>query len=257
MPEWDELEEVRRRQCRLGSDRWLADLEDAHSFLEDRHLLTLTPDCALPSLFRACEPVGDPEARGFAAWPGDKWWWGNALAERPGCLKTKLHRGKVLFLDRVAASVVDELCRAEQASACAGEHGVEAQRLVAFLQSAGPTLLDEVKANTGLDAAELRRVRARLESRGAVISREVTVDAASGGHRHVSELYLWSQSGTTPIAHGGLDALVQLAVRASVLASRSDVQKWFGWDVPNSVIDELVDEGRLSEPLPGWLTAEQ
>lgn len=196
MPEWDELEEVRRRQCRLGSDRWLADLEDAHSFLEDRHLLTLTPDCALPSLFGACEPVGDPEARGFAAWPGDKWWWGNALAERPGCLKTKLHRGKVLFLDTVAASVVDELCRAEEASACAGEHGVEAQRLVAFLQSAGPTLLDEVKANTGLDTAELRRVRARLESRGAVISREVTVDAASGGHRHVSELYLWSQSGT-------------------------------------------------------------
>ena len=212
---------------------------------------------ALPSLFGACEPRRDPNARGFAAWPDDKWWWDSALAERPGCLKTKLHRGKILYLDTVALGLVDGLCRVQEASAHAGEHGSEAQRLVAFLQSAGPTMLDEVKANTGLDSGELRRVRARLEPRGAVVSRERTVDSASGGHRHVSELCLWSQCSPQATGHGGLGSLVHLAVRASVLAPRSEVRKWFGWDVSGSVIDELVEEGRLSEPRAGWLTAEQ
>lgn len=79
----EDLDAVRAWNCRLTSERWLVDLDEAQQFLEDRHLLTLTSDGALPSLFGACQPVADSNARGFAAWPDDKWWWDNALGERP------------------------------------------------------------------------------------------------------------------------------------------------------------------------------
>src|SRR4051812_45707994 len=114
MSETFDLEGLRTRCCRLDSDRWLLDLDDAEDFLEDRHLLTLTPDCSLPSLFGACAPVSNPNARGFATWPEDKWWWDGALAERAVCTKTKLHRGKVLFLDDRAVDAADSLCRDEE-----------------------------------------------------------------------------------------------------------------------------------------------
>jgi hypothetical protein len=233
------------------------DLDDAEHFLEDRHLLTLTPDCTLPSLFGACAPVSDPKARGFATWPEDKWWWDGALADRAGCTKTKLHRGKVLFLDARAVEAVDGLCREEEICARAGSYGSDAERLVAFLDAVGPVLLDEVKANTVLDTKALRRARAQLEPRGAVVSREVTVDAASGGHRHASELALWSQRQLKVAPGGDLSELAQLAVRAAVLVPRAEVRNWFVWPITNSIIDELVDGQRLFEPRPGWLTARQ
>lgn len=253
----EDLDAVRAWRCRLTSERWLADLGDAQQFLEDRHLLTLTPDCALPSLFGACQPVADPNARGFAAWPDDKWWWDNALGDRPGCIKAKLHRGKVLFLDQHAARVADPLCREEEARALAGDYGPDAQRLTAFLHAAGPTLLDGVKSDTGLDASELRALRSRLEPRGAVVSREVTVDAASGGHRHLSELALWSHRQGQTAPAGGLDELLQLAVRAAVLSPGTDAKRWFAWTVKDALIDDLVEQHLLYEPEPGWLTAPQ
>ncbi len=253
----DDLDALRAWHCRLTCDRWLVDLDDAQRFLEDRHLLTLTPDGALPSLFGACQPVADSSARGFAAWPDDKWWWDNALGERPGCIKTKLHRGKVLFLDQPAAHAVDPLCREEEARALAGDYGPDAHRLTMFLDAAGPTLLDNVKSDTGLDAKELRAVRSRLEPRGAVVSREMTVDAASGGHRHVSELALWSHRHGPAAPAGGLDELLHLAVRAAVLSPRSDTKRWFAWTVKDPLIDALVEQRVLYEPKAGWLTAPQ
>src|SRR5256885_10949184 len=154
-----DLEDLRTHRCRLDASRWLRDLDEAFAFLADRHVLTLTPDCSLPSLFGACEPVTDPDARGFAKWPEDKWWWDGALGEMDGCLKTKLHRGKILFLDGQAERAVDALCRSELAAADAGEHGPDGQLLVGFLDAAGPTVLDDVKQETALDSGQLRRVR--------------------------------------------------------------------------------------------------
>ena len=202
--------------------------------------------------------AGDERKRSrLATWPEDKWWWDGALGERAGCTKTKLHRGKILFLDDRAVAAVDGLCREEQARARAGEFGSDAERLVAFLDAGGPALLDDIKANTGLDPKELRSVRARLEPRGAVISREVTVDAASGGHRHLSELALWSQRQREVAVGGGLGELVCLAVRAAVVAPRSEIKTWFVWPMPDGYLDDLVEDQRMSEPEPGWLTAPQ
>src|SRR5207248_11433850 len=104
-----------------------------------------------------------------------------------------------------------------------------------------------------LDNAELRRIRSLLEPRGAVIARSVQIDAASGGHRHVSELALWGQR--VPAAETRADPLgdlVAIAVRAAVVAPRSEVQRWFVWKVDNA-IEQLLTAGRLMEPRPGWV----
>ncbi len=172
-------------------------------------------------------------------------------------MKTKLHRGKVLFLDTHAARAADVLCREEEARTLTGDRGPDAQRLAAFLDEVGPTLLDDVKSNTGLGAKELRALRARLEPLGVVVSREVTIDAASGGHRHISELKLWSQCQQQSAPAGGLDELLYLAVRAAVLAPRSEAKRWFSWTVNDTLIDDLVEGRRLYEPEPGWLAARQ
>ena len=46
-------------------------------------MLTLTQDCAIPSLFAAThEEAYDATKKGFASWPKTKWSWGGELAER-------------------------------------------------------------------------------------------------------------------------------------------------------------------------------
>lgn len=163
----------------------------------------------------------------------------------------------MLFLDQHAAHAADPLCREEEGRALAGDYGPDAQRLTMFLDAAGPTLLDDVKSDTGLDAKALRALRSRLEPRGAVVSREVTVAAVSGGHRHVSELALWTHRQEEASPAGGLDELLQLAVRAAVLTPRSETKRWFAWTVMDALIDDLVEQRRLHEPERGWLAAPQ
>ncbi len=53
-PTLEALTAQRAFVCRLTPDRALATLEEAEAFLLERGLLTLTPDCALPSRFGAC-----------------------------------------------------------------------------------------------------------------------------------------------------------------------------------------------------------
>ena len=67
-PTMQELADERAFACRLTRDRALATLEEAEAFLMERGLLTLTSDCALPSLFGACheEPYA-PGVRGFGS----------------------------------------------------------------------------------------------------------------------------------------------------------------------------------------------
>lgn len=237
-----ELLARRSRLCRLTPDRALHTLEDAEEFLADRGMLTLTPDCSLPSLFGACheEPYA-PEKKGFAQWPKTKWRWGGALAERPGVCLLKIHRGKSLFLSAATAAIVDPLCREELGRAEAGEQGPEAARLVAHLAEAGPALVEDLKAELGLD----RKERGRLERIGAIVSRGVVLEP----HRHTSELLRWDQLFPEPAAGGGLPELVVAAVRAAVVAPEREVRSWLSWPVP----DELLE--RLPHPEPGWVSA--
>jgi hypothetical protein len=132
-----ELENRRTEICRLDPLFALDEFEDAKAFLEDRGLLTLTACCSLPNLFGACHE--EPASRGrpgFGQWPKTRWWWGGELEKSPGVMMTKLHRGKLMYLSARLVELVDPLCRIETARADAGDHGVEAARVMAHLASA-------------------------------------------------------------------------------------------------------------------------
>jgi hypothetical protein len=229
----------REDECRLTPNRALETLEDARVFLEDRGLLTLTPDCALPSLFGACHEEPWSDAPGFGTWPKTKYWWPTAL----DVLATRLHRGKTLYLAPRVAALVDPLCRAELARAEAGEHGPEAARAVAHLAEAGPSLVEELKEEVGLE----KKTRARLERVGAVVSRGVIRDAP---HGHSSELRRWDQAvERAEPAEDPLRELLVAGVRAAVLAPEKEVLRWFTWRIPA----DALDDERLVRPEPGWV----
>ena len=86
-------------------------------------------------------------------------------------MTTKLHRGKVLYLAARLVELVDPLCRIETARADAGDHGVEAARVMAHLASAGSSTTDDLKLELGLETRGYHKVRRLLESRGAILSR--------------------------------------------------------------------------------------
>jgi hypothetical protein len=253
----DELERRRIFLCRLVPERALESPDEAEEFLVDRGMLTLMPDCSLPSLFGAChEGPYKPGGRGFASWPKTKWWWGGDLAAREGVHSVRLHAGKNLYLTDETAALADPLCRAALAEAEQGRHGETAQRLVGHLIDGGPAAVDELKDELGLGAKELRGARARLERVGAVVARDLRIETAGGGHRHTSELYRWDQVFPQPAsAPGGLHELVVAGVKAAVVVPEPEVRGWFSWPVSPATVDGLVEAGRLARPAPGLLSA--
>lgn len=247
-----ELIDERRVACRLTPERALETLDEAEKWVLDRGIVTGTPDCSLPSLHTAIhEEPYEPGGRGFASYPKTKWWWGGALAARPGIHGLKLHRGKGLYVSEPVATLADPLCRRELARAEAGEHGPEAVRLVALLRE-GPALVDDLKAELGLDAKRLRTLRDSLERLGVVVSTQVVMAAASRGHQHTSELSLWDALFAEP-SPGGLGELLVAGVRAAVVAPEPEARRWFSWRVEPALVDELVAAGKLSRPEEGWL----
>src|SRR2546423_13522053 len=192
-----ELRQKRLHDCRLNADRKLETLDEAEAFLIERGVLTLTQDSALPSLFAATheEPYKRGSA-GFGSWPKTKWPWGAELALRPGVHALKVHRGKVLLCHQAAMRAVDPLARAALAEADAA--GDDRSRLLRHLKSAGPSKLDDVKTELGLEAPALRKVREKLEAVAAVVSREIAVDDGEGGHRHASEPARWDPGWDKP-----------------------------------------------------------
>jgi hypothetical protein len=240
----------RIQRCRLAPTRALATLDEAGLFLLDRGMLTLTADSALPSLFGATheQPFAQGK-RGFGAYPKTKWWWGGALSQLPGVVPTKLHRGKSLFLSQCVAGLADPLCRAELAAAVAGELGESCRQIVEHLEIAGPSLLEALKDELGLDARTLRAARQKLEARGAVSSASVRLSTDSGSHNHSSRLTRWDQLVLVGASQATTaEALVELAVagvHAAVVAPRAEVARWFAWRIDAPIVDELIESGRL------------
>ena len=255
VPTLVELRQRRLHDCRLTPDRALQTLDEAEAFLADRGVLTLTPDSMLPSLFGAChEEPYKKGSRGFGSWPKTKYVWASQLAERPGVLTLKVHRGKVLLCHREATRAIDPLARAALAEAEAA--GDDRARLVRHLGSAGPTLLDDVKAELGLPPAGLRKLRERLESVAAVVARDVEVPDGKGGHKHTSELRRWDQVWHKPwraTEEQALGELVSIGLRAAVLAHEDEVAKWFTWPIDRAGMAALAGSRRFLRPAPGWL----
>lgn len=230
-------------------------MDDAVAFLADRKVLTLTQDCSLPSLFAAThEEAFDDTKKGFASWPKTKWSWGGEIAMREDVFETKLHRGKTLFLAGEAARAADPLCRAalEEADSAADDRA----KLVRHLKSAGPSSVEDLKTELGLDATTLRKVREGLEKNGAIVARGITVDDSKGGHRHSSVLSRWDQVWRKPwkaTEDVALDELLILGVGAAVVTHEDEARTWFTWPVDRPMINALVAAGRLARPASGWL----
>ncbi len=255
-PALADLCEQRSWACRLAAEHALQTLDEAETFAVERGMLTLTPDCSLPSLFAAChEESYRPGGRGFASWPKTRWRWGSELAERPGIYALKLHRGKTLFLTSQTVALVDPLCRQELGRAARGVYGHVAVELLNYLSAAGPSPIEDVKRELGLDSASLRSIRARLERVGALVSRALAVPAEGGGERETSELARWDQRLRNPTQQGkdGLEELVVAGVRAAVVVPKSEISHWFSWPLPASVITQLIEVGRLRQPQEGWI----
>lgn len=251
-----DLEQRRVYACRLLPERALESLDEAEQFLADRGMLTLTPDCSLPSLFGAChEEPYKAGGRGFASWPKTKWWWGGALAARPGVLSVRLHAGKTLLIPEATAALADPLCRRELTLADQGKHGPQAARLVRHLAEAGPAAIEELKEELGFATKELQAVRTRLERVGVVVAMGLRVETSSG-HRHTSELYRWDQIFPEPSSGaGGVDELLVAGVEAAVLAPEREARSWFSWRLSAEAVDALVVAGRIARPAPGVLSA--
>jgi hypothetical protein len=252
----ERLVERRSHLCRLTPDRALDSLDDAHAFLGERGLLTRTPDSALPSFFGACheEPYA-PGTRGFGSWPRTKYPWYFELAERPDVHELKVHNGKsVLFTDETLA-LVDPICRSELQRMEADD---EWSALLRHLAEAGPSTPEDLQTELGLKPKELKKVRSPLERCGAVVSRTLRIDLPDGGHRHTSELVRYDHAYPEPLGGGGIEELVVAAVGAAVVAPESEVaRKWFSWRwrFGDDLLDQLVSDGRLERPAPGWVAA--
>jgi hypothetical protein len=251
------LERRRSVLCRLTPDRALATPDEAERFLRERGMLTLMPDCSLPSLFGAChEGPYKSGGRGFASWPKTKWWWAGDLAAREGVHSVRLHAGKNLYLTDETAGLADPLCRAALADADEGRRGETAQRLVRHLADGGPAALDEVKEELGLGTKELRGARVVLERVGAIVARDLRITTTAGGHRHTSELSRWDQLFPQPASGpGGLEELLVAGVEAAVVAPEREVRAWFSWHASPETVAGLVEAGRLERPAPGFLSA--
>jgi hypothetical protein len=250
-----ELRQRRIHDCRLTPDRALQTMEDAEAFLRDRWILTLTRDSALPSLFAAShEEPYKAGAAGFGSWPRTKYPWAFELGLKPGIVALKVHRGKVLLCTDEALRAIDPLARAALAEA--DRSSGDDARLVRHLRSAGPSSIDDVKRELGLEAPALRKMREKLETVAAVVSRDVEVDDGKGGHRHISELRRWDQVWNRPWKANEEQALAELAligVRAAVLTHQDEVGKWFSWDVEWPILSGLIAAHRLARPGPGFL----
>ena len=154
------------------------------------------------------------------------------------------------------ARLLDPILRAEieRMHAEAEDWGI----LLDHLEAAGPSHLEDLQEELGLRSKDLKGIRAPLERCGAVVSRTLSLPSSNGGHVHTSELARWDQVYPEP-AGGEVDLkpLVLAGVESAVVAQDREIPKWFSWPWywRTGLVDELVDEGRLLRPEPGWVSA--
>jgi hypothetical protein len=125
------------------------------------------------------------------------------------------------------------------------------------LAATGPSEVEDLQVELGFRPKDFKGVRSPLERCGAVVSRSFGVSTSRRDQTVTSELARWDQ--VYPEAVGGevdLKPLVVAAVRAAVVAPEREVPRWFSWQWywRPELVDELVAEGRLERPKPGWVT---
>src|SRR6266511_1936187 len=218
----DDLQGRRANDCRLTPDRALQSLDEAEAFLRDRGLLTRTTDSALPSLYDAChEEAYKPGSGGFGEGPRTKWPWFGELAER-GHLVVAVHRGKNLLVTDEVAAVLDPICRAEIERMRAADP--EWDRVLDHLAVAGPSNIEDLYVELGLEPKDLKRLRSPLVRCDDVHSGPGDGDVRQSFHE-----------------------LLLAAVRAAVVAPERELKRWFSWQWywDATLVEDLVRDGRL------------
>ena len=157
-----------------------------------------------------------------------------------------MHRGKhVLVTDEVAA-LLDPIIREELERMHATDR--RWARLLDHLADAGPSTTEDLRVELELKPKELQKLRSPLERCGVLVGR----------HELEHEVMRWDQLFPEPAGGSGeLNDLTVAGVRAAVVAPERELRRWFSWPwrFPDDLLDRLVDEGRLSRPEPGWVTA--
>jgi hypothetical protein len=135
-----------------------------------------------------------------------------------------------------------EIVRAESA-----ELGDQAAKVMAHLASAGRSTTDDLKLELDLETGAYHRVRRTLESRGAILTRTISVEVPSGGHRHMSELVRWDQvvAESSGKPENSLAWLLRAVVEAAVLIPEDEARHAFTWTIPKDVIERSIDDGRI------------
>lgn len=244
----EELERRRAIECLLTPDLALDNVDEAAAFLADRGMLTRMPDCALPSLFAAChEEPARAGGRGFDLWPRTKWIFSFQLTQQRGTVLTKLHRGKSLYLSVDTAPAFDPLVRRAMSEASGDE-----ATLLDHLAKHGPSIPDDIQLELGWDRRRLKQVRVRLEGVGAVLSEGLVFEDSTTWH--FAPMQRWDQViDPSPAVADPFAAVVLAGVRAAVIAPEANIQSWFTWQIPTRTVDQLVQDGRLVRPAPGYL----
>jgi hypothetical protein len=257
MPTLAGLLERRAHELRLTPDRALETLDEAADFLHERGLMTRTEQSALPSLYEAChEDPYLPASSGFGQWPETKWPWFGELADRQGAYALKVHRGKHILVTEQVAALIDPILRSELDRMHSASD--DWAMLLDHLHAAGPSEVEDLREELGLSSKALKDITSPLERCGAVVSRSLAVSAtAAGPHPHTTELARWDQVYPEASATGGLEDLTVAAVRAAVVAPEHQAYRWFSWSwlYRKTLVDELVADGRLWRPEPGWVSA--
>jgi hypothetical protein len=250
------LQRRRQDECRLSAGLALETFDDAAAFLDDRGMLTRTPDCSLPSVFAACqEEPYRTGGKGFAGWPATKWWWAGALEATDGVTVLKVHNGKNLLLSPRVLQLADPICRAELdrlvTQPIRSEEDRLTRRLLDHLAEAGPSSSESVQVELNLHSRALRSLRHPLERCGALVSRQAVVPTG-GGHLHTAELCRYDQLVPTPLVNGldpfeAFEELVVAGVRAAVLAPERELIRWFSWRwyARTDLVERLLSDGRL------------
>jgi hypothetical protein len=126
---------------------------------------------------------------------------------------------------------------------------------MAHLASAGVSSTDDLKVELGLETRGYQRVRRTLESRGAVLSRTISVELPGGGHRHMSELMRWDQM--VDDSSGNADeALVEIlgaVVDAAVLIPEGEASRALTWTISKDVLERSIHDGRILQLSKGML----
>lgn len=259
------LERLRKEFHRQIPTSRLRTLKEAHRFIEEVGVITLTSGHGLPSLFGAIEgrPY-KPGSKGFALWPAEQWWWGGELAKSKDILVAKIIGGRELYISKRLWPILDQIIRTlkkdiDNRGRAWRSLSPIAKRIYEHLRRKGPTRTDLLRRRLGLtipkQGKSFHRAKNELESKGILLSEAVEMKEL-GRHAHIGRLSLWTHRFPHPLmsttqlrksfSHD-VSAFLEACLDAAVLVEEKTASKWLAWSREESkqIFSSLIKLGRV------------